>query len=164
MITNILILFLVFFFIFLAGQFDGFQTNIKDMKNETKLLRWILKIRDEKKRQKYLDWYYANSQNGNAPGNNSWNPSLPSIPFLNFWYGDAWHTMKFGWIYSYAIAISILVCHFITGWIYFPLWFIIFQGIEGQSFRLGYGIFWRINPKESVWGLLKDWNPFKNTH
>jgi hypothetical protein len=147
---------MIFFFIVLAGMFDGLQTVIKDCPHNSILRKWIFAIKDIQKRKKYIDWYYGEG------GNKRWNPSLPSIPFIGMWYSDAWHTMKFGWIYSWAIAVAIPVCHFIVGWAWFPLVFIVAQGCEGNSFRYFYGIFWREKPAESFWAFVKDSNPFIN--
>ncbi|MHB1050986.1 MAG: hypothetical protein ACYC09_12975 [Bacteroidota bacterium] len=145
------------FFIFLAGMFDGVQTVIKDCPNNSRLRKWIAGIKDEQKRTKYIDWYYG------VGGNKRWNPSLPSIPFIGMWYGDAWHTMKFGWIYSWAIAVTILVCEYVVGWWYSPMVFIIAQGIEGDTFRYSYGIWAREYPANTLWELIKNFNPFDNS-
>ena len=146
----------ILFFI-LAGASDAMQTLIRDDANNTLLRRWIGTIKDEAKRTKYINWYHA------VGGNARWNPSLPSIPFIGFWSGDAWHTFKFGWIYSMAITISFQVVKFYGWWYFLPsVW--LFQMLEGNSFRIFYGIIWRVKPSQTLWQLLTDWNPFINTH
>lgn len=143
---------IAFFFIVLAGVFDAAQTSRKDLFLSSPICNWL-------KSDKLKDWYIG--------GNEKYNPALPSIPFLNFWSADFWHTMKFGWIYSYAAAVATLGCTFFSGWFTFPAWIIIFiiaQGLEGETFRVFYGNIFRNEPKDSIWTILSDINPFKNTH
>jgi hypothetical protein len=143
-------LLIAFILVIIAGIFDAAQTSKKDLDLASPLFRLM-------KSDKLKDWYIG--------GNTRYNPSFPSLPFFNYYQADFFHTMKFGWIYSYAAAIATLSAPLfsmpVLAWI---IIFIIAQGLEGETFRIFYGNIFRNDPKDSIWQILSDFNPFKNTH
>lgn len=94
---------------------------LQHYRRDTKLFVYCVK-----RGQKYYDWWYG------VGGNAKWNPSYPSIPCLNIWGSDAWHSLKYFMILSWSLAVLstsfsnlewywYLSCHFIHGstFIYF---------------------------------------------
>jgi len=150
-----IIFIIAFLFIALAGLFDAAQTARRDLVHDSTLWEWM---RTDKEKA----WYDALGMN------EIWNPSLPSIPWLNWWNADFWHSCKFGWIAMYACAIATLAAGYFDGWVSRVIvWlsaFVIAYGTEGNSFRIGYGNLFRKNPSETILEILFDINPFKNTH
>ncbi len=144
------------FFVILAGQFDGAQDARKDYGHDTPMYQGYVVDKDTV----MMKWYDG--------GNHEYNPSFPSVPFLNVWYADYWHTMKHGWIFCYALAIATLSCGYFTGWKQRLLVFVLIAwlgwGFEGESFNASYGIFHRLNPTENIIQMFGDFNPFANSH
>jgi hypothetical protein len=146
---------IAFVLILAAGQFDALQTSRADNGMNTPMFEMF------KNDTLLVAWYKGGD-------NHRWNPSLPSIPFFGIWYADFWHTCKFGWISCWSAAIATLSCSLFTGWRARLLsWLIVFTlayGFEGDSFRLGYHNLYRNDPKPTVIELIKDFNPFINSH
>lgn len=145
-------LFIAGLLIVLAGIFDAAQTIRRDLSTNSTIYKWM-------KTNKLKDWYIG--------GNIKYNPSFPSFPPL--WYqADFWHTMKWGWMLSYAAAFATLISSVFNGWIAVGVWFGVFilvQGVHGETFRIFYGNIFRAGPtKQSIWQILSDFNPFKNSH
>lgn len=146
MVTIIYIL-IAFAFVALAGMFDGAQTARKDLYNDTPLYDWSL-------RHGWERWYIG--------GNAEFNPSLPSIPWFGWWSGDFWHSAKFGWIYSWSIAMACTSLASLTVW-QAALVALVAQAIEGRVFILFYHNIFVNEPKESLWKLTKQIFPWVNT-
>lgn len=144
----------------LAGRSDGRQTIKKDLQLKDNLIYEKLM----REHPEWEEWYLG------VGGVNRWNPALPSIPSLNFWYGDFWHTEKHKWIICFSIAIAIQVLTVFS--LLFNIWIgllvgsvsaFIFAITEGFSFRAFYGHIYRRGAEK--WTVIfKDINPFKNSH
>ena len=146
------------FFVFLAGRADGRQTVNKDLPYEEDLIFQKLML----EHPEWEAWY-------NGGDNVKWNPSLPSIPWLNVWFADAWHTEKHHWIICFSIALGIQVLTVFT--LLFNIWFgllagiiaaVIFNAVEGTTFRIYYGHVYRATADKWT-TVFKDWNPFVNS-
>lgn len=149
--------FLSTIFVFLAGVFDAAQTGARDNPELTSLYRWISKFKNYEKKMQWLEWYFENG------GNIRWNPSLPSIPFLNIWYSGAWHTFKHCWIICLSIAIGLAALSNLNLWQAVILAFTA-NFVEGTTFQLFYATIFRIDVKFNFLQFLKERNPFYNSH
>lgn len=104
-------------FIF-AGMFNAMMDSRLDLGMGTRTFLWC-----NKRGQQYIDWYY--SKGGNA----RFNPSFPSIPFLNIWFADFWHTAKHLMLYSWTFGVMFAV---LSGYDWY--WFLVANGLHGFSF------------------------------
>jgi len=117
---------IAFVFVFLAGLFDAAQTIRKDVSNEHSVpFGWMTT-------EKLRDWYIG--------GNDKYPPNFPTLPF--YYHADFWHTMKFGWIYSWSIALGFACLSGITAW-QAAIVGIVAQGIEGTTFHIFYSRLFR---------------------
>ncbi len=126
------------FLSFMAGGiFNAMMDSKSDLREKTILYNFC-----KKRGQKYLDWY--NSVGGNA----RWNPSYPSIPFLNIWSGDFWHTSKWFMILSWTLG---AVFANLSDWSWFV--FLFGHGLHGFTFVYLYHYFFPTEPT----GKFKDY-------
>jgi hypothetical protein len=112
--------------VFLARVFDAAQTIRKDVSREHSV-PWGWMTSDKLK-----DWYEG--------GNDKYPPGFPTIPFR--WGADFWHTCKFGWIYSWSIALGFACISDLTVW-QAAIVGIIAQGVEGTTFHIFYSKIFR---------------------
>jgi hypothetical protein len=150
--------------VFSAGRFDALQTGIKDNVTKTWLYSWIMNSGWDKEKQTfYFEWLMA------IGGNVRWNPALPSIPFLGIWFGDAWHSCKHYWIYSWSIAVG--TPFMVLVWLIVGAWQGVLTGIavalvmnfvEGTIFQLIYATLDRTDRTFDFWQFIRERNPFKN--
>jgi hypothetical protein len=154
--TKYILVLVALIFVLIAGIGDGLQTSRKDNLNDTPMYDHWKANNDTA----MIAWYEG--------GNARYNPSFPSVPWIGIWEADFWHTCKFLVIYGWAAALATLACPYWVGWkkrtVAWCFVFILAQGVEGDTFRVFYHNVCRNQPKESIFNILSDINPFINTH
>lgn len=117
-----------------GGIFNACMDSRLDLGMKTKIYEWI-----KTKPDKWRRWYNS------VGGNKDWNPSYPSIPFLNIWSSDYWHTCKWFMLLSWTLGVCGAV---MSGWSWWV--FLSAHGLHGFTFVLFYHYIIPISPAGSI--------------
>ena len=121
----------------LGGLCNALMDSRLDLGMRTKVYGYC-----KKKGSKWQEWYSS------VGGNRRWNPSYPSIPFLNIWFSDYWHTAKWFMLFWWTMGVCFAVESEWSWWIFLSA-----HGLHGFTFVLFYHY---LIPTEPI-GTIKDY-------